>query len=235
MEPHLERQTFRFARLQRNLTDHCALSFSGKQGGRFSKRSRSILTALLALAMSGFHAAPVHARDASNRTAQELFEALVQRFSRVLLASPTRSSPAPETAVILLEGKALPLGPRLLSTPNWRVLTQEQLVAEQRAVFIIVTQLGAQGPDILIDYEIPTNASSGTLRVKDQDGTLVFETIDSYRSSSGSRFTYARLYGGIACRDDTEMAFRYNFYVLDRERGRCARPTFPDSSSPLEW
>ncbi|GLS93326.1 hypothetical protein GCM10007918_06170 [Piscinibacter gummiphilus] len=185
--------------------------------------------------MSGFHAAPVHARDASSRNAQELFEALVQRFSRVLLASPTRSSPAPETAVVLLEGKALPLGPRLLSTATWRVLTQEQLVAEQRAVFIIVTQLGAQGPDILIDYEIPANASSGTLRVKDQDGKLVFETKDSYRSSSGSRFTYARLYGGIACRDDTEMAFRYNFYALDRESGRCARPTFPDSSSPLEW
>lgn len=207
----------------------------GETRRTFSKRSRSLLTALLALAMSVFHAAPVHARDARNRTAQELFEALVQRFSGVLLASPTRSSPAPETAVVLLEGKALPLGPRLQNTATWRVLTQEQLVAEQRAVFIIVTQLGAQGPDILIDYEIPTNASSGTLRVKDQDGKLVFETIDSYRSGSGSRFTYARLYGGIACRDDTEMAFRYNFYVLDRESGRCARPTFPDSSSPLDW
>jgi len=137
--------------------------------------------------------------------------------------------------VVLLEGKALQLGPRLRSTATWRVLTQEQLVTEQRAVFIIVTQLGAQGPDILIDYEIPTNASSGTLRVKDQDGKLVLETKDSYRSSSGSRFTYARLYGGIACRDDTEMSFRYNFYVLERESGRCARPTFPDSSSPLEW
>jgi hypothetical protein len=198
-------------------------------------RSRSILTALLALAMFGFHAAPLHARDASKHSAQELFEALVQRFSRVLLAGPTRSSPAPETAVVLLEGKALSLGSRLQSTATWRVLTQEQLVAEQRAVFIIVTQLGAQGPDMLIDYEIPTNASSGTLRVQDQDEKLVFKAEDSYRSSSGSRATYARLYGGIACRDDTEMAFRYNFYALSRESGRCARPTFPESSSPFEW
>ena len=101
--------------------------------------------------------------------------------------------------------------------------------------WVRITPALTQGPDILIDYEIPTNASSGTLRVKDQDGKLVFETKDSYRSGSGSRSTYARLYGGIACRDDREMAFRYNFYVLDRESGRCARPTFPDSSSPLEW
>ncbi|HSD37447.1 MAG TPA: hypothetical protein VLC92_08045 [Rhodocyclaceae bacterium] len=198
-------------------------------------RSRKILTAFLALTMFGFHVAPLHARDASKHSAQELFEALVQRFSGVLLASPTRRSPAPETAAVLLEGKALPLGPRLQSTATWRVLTQEQLVAEQRAVFIIVTQLGAQGPDMLIDYEIPTNASSGTLRAKDQDGKLVFEVEDSYRSSSGSRATYARLYGGIACREDTEMAFRYNFYALSRESGRCTRPTFPESSSPFEW
>ena len=198
-------------------------------------RSRNILTAFLALAAFGFHAAPLHARDARNRSGQELFEALVQRFSPVLLASPTRSSPAPETAVVLLEGKALPLGPQLLSTATWRVLTQEQLVAEQRAVFIIITQLGRQGPDILIDYEIPTNASSGTVRVQDQDGKLVFKSENSYRSSSTSRATYARLYGGIACRDDTEMAFLYNFNVLSRESGRCARPTFPESSSPLEW
>ncbi|MEC5387463.1 hypothetical protein VVD49_17160 [Uliginosibacterium sp. H3] len=198
-------------------------------------RGRNILTAFLALAMFGFHAAPLQARDASKRSPQELFEALVQRFSGVLLASPTRSSPAPDTAVVLLEGKALPLGSRLQSTTSLRVLTQEQLVAEQRAVFIIVTQVGAQGPDILIDYEIPTNASSGTLRVQDQDEKLVFKSEDSYRSGSGSRATYARLYGGITCRDDTEMAFRYNFYALSRESGRCARPTFPESSSPFEW
>lgn len=195
---------------------------------------RTALTATLALAVFCFSAAPVQARDASDYSTQELVDALVQRFSRVLLASPTRSSPAPDTAVVLLEGKALPLGARLRSTPKWRVLAQDQLVTEQRAVFIIVTQLGQQGADMMVDYEIPTNASSGTLRIQDQDGKLVFKSEESFRSSSGSRATYARLYGGLACRDGTEMAYRYNFYTRSSEGGACARPTFPATDSLLE-
>lgn len=196
---------------------------------------RTVLPAILGLAVFCCLASPVQARDASDYKAQELFDALVQRFSRVLLASPTRSSPAPETAVVLLEGKALPLGAALLDTPRWRVLTQSQLVAEQRAVFIIVTQLGKQGADMMVDYEIPANASSGTLRIQDQDGKLVFKSEESWRSSSGSRATYARLYGGLACRDGTEMAYRYNFYARSSESGACARPTFPGKDSALEW
>lgn len=196
---------------------------------------RTLFTASLALAVFCFIATPVHARDASDYNTQELFDALVQRFSRVLLASPTRSSPAPDTAVVLLEGKAVPLGGRLKNTPKWRVLAQDQLVAEQRAVFIIVTQLGQLGPDMMVDYEIPTNASSGTLRIQDQDGKLVFKSEESFRSSSGSRATYARLYGGLACRDGTEMAYRYNFYTRSSESGACARPTFPSKDSALEW
>ena len=194
-----------------------------------------ILTAALGLAVCWFSAAPVQARDASDYDAQELVGALVQRFSRVLQASPTRSSPAPATAVVLLEGKALHLAPGLQDTTTWRVLTREQLVAEQRAVFIIVTQLGKQGGDMMVDYEIPANASSGTLRIQDQDGKLVFKSEESFRSSSGSRATYARLYGGLACRDGTEMAYRYNFYGRSSESGACARPTFPGKDSALEW
>lgn len=196
---------------------------------------RTVFTATLALVVFCFSAAPVQARDASEYSTQELVEALVQRFSRVLLASPTRSSPAPDTAVVLLDGKAVPLASRLKNTPKWRVLAQEQLVAEQRAVFIIVTQLGKQGADMMVDYEIPTNASSGTLRIQDQDGKLVFKSEESFRSSSGSRATYARLYGGLACRDGTEMAYRYNFYGRSNESAACARPTFPSTDSALEW
>jgi len=198
-------------------------------------RLRAVLPAVLGLTVCCCLALPVQARDASSYKAQELFDALVERFSRVLLASPTRSSPAPETAVVLLEGKAVPLGAALRNTPRWRVLTQEQLVAEQRAVFVIVTQLGRQGRDMLVDYEIPSNASSGTLRIQEQEGKLVFSTEDSYRSSSGSRATYARLYGGVACRDGTEMAYRYNFYTRSSDSGACARPAFPGTDSLQDW
>ena len=198
-------------------------------------RRRTVVPAFVGWAICCCFALPVQARDASSYKAQELFDALVERFSRVLLASPTRSSPAPDTAVVVLEGKAVPLGAALRNTPRWRVLKQDQLVAEQRAVFIIVTQLGKQGPDMLVDYEIPSNASSGTLRIQEQEGKLVFTTEDSYRSSSGSRATYARLYGGVACRDGTEMAYRYNFYARSRESGACARPAFPGTDSLQDW
>ena len=73
------------------------------------------------------------------------------------------------------------------------------------------------------------------LRIQDQDGKLVFKSEESFRSSSGSRATYARLYGGLACRDGTEMAYRYNFYGRSSESGACARPTFPGKDSALEW
>lgn len=196
---------------------------------------RTIVIATLGFAVLCFGAAPVCARDASDHSTQELVDALVQRFSKVLLASPTRSSPSPDTAVVLLEGKAMPLASQLRNAAKWRVLTQDQLVAEQRAVFIIISQLGMQGPDMLVDYEIPSNASFGTLRILGKDDKLVFKSEESYRSSSGSRATYARLYGGLVCRDGTEMAHRYNFYARSSESGVCARPTFPGTDSPLEW
>lgn len=174
------------------------------------------------------------ARNTSDYSTQELVEALTQRFAKVLRAGPSRNAPGGDSAIVLLEGKALPLRSRLQSVPGMRVLSQEELVAEQRSNFIIVSQLGMLGPDIFIDYETPNNASFGTLRVQEQDGKLVFKAEDTYRSSGGARATYARLYGGLPCRDGSEMAYRFE-YTGSSSSGKCPVPTFPRSDSPMEW
>lgn len=175
------------------------------------------------------------AKDASDYNTQELVEALTQRLSKVLLAGPTRDSPDNTAAIIVLEGKALLLAPQLQSTPGMRVLSKEQLVAEQRSNFLIISQLGQQGPDMLVDYETPNNASYGTLRIQQKDGKLVFKAQDTYRSSSGARATYARLYGGLPCRNGSEMAYRFNYADRFARSGECPTPRFPTSDSPFEW
>jgi hypothetical protein len=175
------------------------------------------------------------AKNASDYSTQELVEALAQRLSKVLLAGPTRDSPDNTAAIIVLEGKALALAPRLQSTATMRVLSREQLVAEQRANFLIISQLGQQGADMLVDYETPNNASYGTLRIQHKDGKLVFKGEDTYRSSSGARATYARLYGGLPCRNGSEMAYRFNYADRYARSGECPTPHFPTSDSPFEW
>ncbi len=187
-----------------------------------------LLAALLA-------SSAVNARDASDYSTQELVEALAQRLSKVLLAGPTRDAPPSTAAIVMLEGKGLRLAPRLQSTPAMRVLSQEQLVAEQRANFLIISQLGQQGADMLVDYETPNNASFGTLRIQDKDGKLVFKAEDTYRSSSGARATYARLYGGLPCRHGSEMAYRFNYADRYARSGECPVARFPSSDSAFEW
>ncbi|GAB2814581.1 hypothetical protein GCM10027276_14290 [Comamonas piscis] len=175
------------------------------------------------------------AKDASDYSAQELVEALTQRLSKSLLAGPTRDAPPNTTAIVVLEGKALPLAAKLQSTPGMRMLSKEQLVAEQRANFLIISQLGQQGPDMLVDYETPNNASFGTLRIQQKDGKLVFKAEDTYRSSSGARATYARIYGGQPCRNGSEMAYRFNYADRYARSGDCPVERFPTSDSAFEW
>ena len=175
------------------------------------------------------------ARDAAQYSTQELVEALTQRMAKLLTKGNAASGPQSDAAIVMLEGKALPLAGKLQSTSGMRVLTEPQLVAEQRAHFLIISQLGMQGPDILIDYETPGNASFGTLRAQSVDGKLVFKSEDTYRSSSGVRARYAKLYGGQPCREGSEMAYAYNQYTRSSTSGKCRAPTFPVSDAITDW
>ncbi len=197
-------------------------------------RSSHITAALLVSGLALISLA-AQARDASDYSTQELVEALTQRLSKSLRAGPTRHAPDNEAAIVVLEGKALPLRAKLQSVPGLRILSVQELVAEQRSNFLILSQLGMQGPDILLDYETPNNASFGTLRVQEREGKLVFKAEDTYRSSSGARATYARLYGGLPCRDGSEMAYRFNYAENFSRSGKCPVPVFPSTDSAFDW
>ena len=195
-------------------------------------RARSLFCSL---ALTCLLLPAAQARDAAQYSTQELVEALTQRMAKLLTKGSADRGSQSDAAIVMLEGKALPLAGKLQSTPSMRVLTEAQLVAEQRAHFLIISQLGMQGPDILIDYETPGNASFGTLRAQSVDGKLVFKSEDTYRSSSGVRARYAKLYGGQPCREGSEMAYAYNEYSRSSASGICRITHFPSSDSITDW
>lgn len=175
-------------------------------------------------------ASPVWALElqSQNFSDDEIFSAVVNRFKKPL---QHRFNPAAtdERKPLLVLGPALKFGAKIKSQA-FTHLTQQELVAEQQAVFILITNAR---PDVernalYVDYDIPSNASFGVLKVYPKDGVLVAESHDSYRSSSGARATYGKLYKGVACRDNTEMAYRWNYYGRNGASGRCPDTMFTE-------
>jgi len=175
-------------------------------------------------------ASPAWALELQNQnfSDDEIFSAVVNRFKKPL---QHRFNPAAtgERKPLLVLGPALKFGKKIQSQ-SFTHLTQEELVAEQQAVFILIENSGrdAEGSTLYVKYDIPSNASYGVLKVYPKDGVLVAETHDSYRSSSGARFTYGKLYKGVACRDNTEMAYRWNYYERNGSSGRCLDTMFTE-------
>lgn len=175
-------------------------------------------------------ASPVGALELQNQnfSDDEIFSAVVNRFKKPLLH---RFNPAAteEQKPLLVLGPALKFGKKMQSQ-TFTHLTQQELVAQQQAVFILVD---SASPDpersaLYVNYDIPSNASFGVLKVYPKEGVLVAETHDSFRSSSGARATYGKLYKGVDCRDNTEMAYRWNYYVRNGAGGRCPEKTFTE-------
>ena len=181
-------------------------------------------------AMLSYAASPAWALELQkqNFSDDEIFSAVVTRFKKPL---QHRFNPAAEgeRKPLLVLGSALKFGKKIQS-PSFTHLTQQELVAEQQAVFILVEN-ARPDPDrnvLYVDYDIPSNASFGVLKVYPKDGALVAESHDSYRSSSGARATYGKLYKGVACRDNTEMAYRWNYYTRSGSGGRCPETMFTE-------
>ncbi|SFU81175.1 hypothetical protein SAMN05216350_105301 [Polaromonas sp. YR568] len=175
-------------------------------------------------------ASPVWALELQNQnfSDDEIFSAVVARFKKPLLH---RFNPAAtgEPKPLLVLGPALKFGAKIKSQ-TFTHLTQQELVAEQHAVFILVDNArpDLERSALYVNYDIPSNASFGVLKVYPKDGVLVAETHDSYRSSSGARATYGKLYKGVACRDNTEMAWRWNYYTRNGSSGRCPETVFTE-------
>lgn len=163
-----------------------------------------------------------------NFSDDEIFSAVVNRFKKPLLH---RFNPAAtgEQQPLLVLGSALKFGKKIQSA-SFTHLTQQELVAEQQAVFILIANArpDPEHSALYVDYDIPSNASFGVLKVYPKEGVLVAETHDSFRSSSGARATYGKLYKGVGCRDNTEMAYRWNYYIRNGANGRCPEKTFTE-------
>lgn len=175
-------------------------------------------------------ASPAWALELQNQnfSDDEIFSAVVNRFKKPLLH---RFNPAAEgeRKPLLVLGPALKFGKKIQSQA-FTHLTQQELVEQQQAVFILIEKSGrdAERNTLYVEYDIPSNASYGVLKVYPKDGVLVAESHDSYRSSSGARATYGKLYKGVACRDHTEMAYRWNYYERNGASGRCPEKTFTE-------
>lgn len=175
-------------------------------------------------------ASPVWALELQNQnfSDDEIFSAVVNRFKKPL---QHRFNPADasERKPLLVLGPALKFGKKIQSQ-TFTHLTQQELVAQQQAVFILVEKArpNPERTELYVDYDIPSNASFGVLKVYPKEGVLVVESLDSFRSSSGARATYGKLYKGVACQDDTEMAYRWNYYERNGSGGRCPDKMFTE-------
>lgn len=162
----------------------------------------------------------------------EVFTAVVNTFKKSLLHR--FNAAAGERKPLLVLGPALKFGAKIQSQ-SFTHITREELVAQQEAVFILVERAypDPERSALYVHYDIPSNASFGVMKVSPKDGVLVTEVTDSYRSSSGARASYGKLYNGVACRDNTEMAYRWNEYAGRRQSGRCLDVMFTEFVSPF--
>ncbi|MDW5445181.1 hypothetical protein [Polaromonas sp. SM01] len=158
----------------------------------------------------------------------EIFSAVINRFKKPLLHRFNAAATG-ERQPLLVLGPALKFSTKIKST-SFTHLTQQELVEQQQAVFILVTKAypDPERNALYVDYDIPSNASFGVLKVYPKDGGLVTEVVDSFRSSSGARATYGKLYKGVACQDNTEMAYRWAYYVSNGSSGRCPDKMFTE-------
>ncbi len=196
----------------------------------FPASQRLLAAWLLCAATSGW-ALELQKQEFSD---EQIFSTIVNRFKKPLQHRFDPAATGDQKPVLLL-GPALTFGKRMVSK-SFTHVTQQELVAKQEAVFILITKAAPdlESNALYVDYDIPSNASFGVLKVYPKDGVLVAETEDSFRSSSGARATYGKLYDGVACRDNTEMTYRWNYYERRGASGRCLDAMFTEFTGWFE-
>jgi hypothetical protein len=101
----------------------------------------------------------------------------------------------------------------------------------QLAWFIYLSDAQRNGDAVVIKYDTPFNASSGTATLElSQEGWKMTKD-EKMRSSSGARMLYGEMYDGVKCRDNSEMARRQLSIGGQSEapqKAKCASKTFPE-------
>ncbi|AWV06261.1 hypothetical protein [Marilutibacter maris] len=133
--------------------------------------------------------------------------------------------------IVLEDGASALRGVELVAEKD-AFVTFEEVVEHQYATFFVLDKFRMQGRSASLEFNLPSNARFGVVNFqKTPDGTWEIADEEIMRSSSGSRAFYGELYEGVACRDDTEMAFRWNAYESSRGQpysGKCPGEEFPD-------
>lgn len=121
-----------------------------------------------------------------------------------------------------------------------RVFTRQEARDQQLAYFVSVSAKAPEARQVVVHYTQPAPALFGTITLAQQDKGWAIVDHKSYHSSSGARYFYGEMYDGVECRDDTEMAERWNYYrnalrPKDAEAppagNKCPGPVFPDVNS----
>lgn len=166
----------------------------------------------------------------------EIFSAVVKVFQKPpqhRFNPSAKSDPKP----LLVLGPALKFEKKV-NSKSFTHLTQQELVAQQQAVFLLVTKAH---PDpernvLYVYYDIPSNASWGILKVAPKDGKLVAEIHDSFRSSSCSpkgRLPRASLQTGTWALSTSPNPISVS-HPLRRRFLMPTRTRSPNGSSPVQ-
>ena len=83
-----------------------------------------------------------------------------------------------------------------------------------------------------VTYQTPYNGKYGTFTLSKTDGNWSIQDHQQMHSSSGARYFYGELYEGVACRDGSEMAKRWNMYKDAVEAAMARRARTPEDALP---
>ena len=197
------------------------------------------LSLLLSFSCSRAHAQSseyVGNTPASKTRAEVIVAAVVKQYNKALSfrfnATADGAGGSRMPAVILVDQAFGAFGVKT-QFAEFEVLTEDKLVDRQIASFIYIKQISADEDDVMVEFDMPSTARFGTLRISAGPQALAVKAADMYRSSSGSRSTYGRLYQSAVCRNGSEMAHRWNYYDGNKFNGKCPAAVFPEAEAYL--
>ncbi len=136
--------------------------------------------------------------------------------------------------ILLLNEESYFLNGLTFSGRSVIVMHEFDLIDQQIATFAHLSELVIHGNNAKMRYEIPAGARFGFMKFKRQGSDWVITGNHKFRSSSGSRVFYGKLYEYVECRDFSEMAYRWGYYQSiagTPNTGACQGDEFPDVES----
>lgn len=184
-----------------------------------------ILLAIVAFSFNlPAHATQITADEASR--ARILTLTLEQVFDK-----PVDGGPSTVRPIVAAPDVTLPANLTAFGLPL-SLKTRDAAKAEQLAWFVYISKVTLGSDQASVAYQTPYNGKFGTATFSKTDGQWTVQDHQRMHSSSGARFFYGELYEGTDCRDDSEMAKRWNTYKDAMEAAMARRPRSAESALP---